>query len=399
VPNYKYSAYQIDGKKVNGKMIASDGVELRTKLSEKELFLTDVTEISENISQVRLKTEQLSEFCRELGMMLGSGIPLVRAISIMADMDMSEKQKNIYVALFRSIKQGLMLSEAMEMQGNAFPQLLISMYKASEESGQMDKTSKKMAEHYEKSNKLKKKVSSAMVYPIILSVVTLIVLLIIFLLVLPRFFVVFESFDAELPAITKFMLDLSNGLRNHWALVLCGGLLVVLGINLVMRIHKVILFKDKMLFKIPLVGKLLKTIYTARFAQTLSSTYSSGVSIVNALNNARDTIGNEYVSNQFDEVIKNIRNGGALSESIKKINGFKPKLSASILIGEETGRLEDMLNATADALDYEAEMAISKLTALLEPLMIIIMAVVVGAVMISVMLPLTTLYSSIGAGV
>lgn len=396
--NYKYTALQLDGKKIKGKMQAKDKAELHKLLQNKDLFLTDASEIGENVKQVKFKPQELSEFCRELGTMLSAGIPLIRAVSIMTARDISKKKKDVYTNLFRSIKQGLMLSEAMEQQGQVFPELLISMYRASEASGQIDTTSKRMAEHYEKTHRLRKKVSSAMMYPIILSIITLGVLLVVFLAVLPKFFTLFEELNTPLPAITRFMLGFSNFLKTNWALVFIGVLVFILALNLLGKAPKVRYFKDKAKLRIPVIGKLLKIIYTARFATTLSSTYASGISIVRALGNTRDTVGNTYIASQFGELIQNVRSGEIFSQSIAKIDGFDPKLAATILIGEETGKLDDMLNATANDFDYEAEMALNKLTAIVEPCMIVIMAVVVGTVIVSVMLPMTTLYDAIGAG-
>jgi len=163
-----------------------------------------------------------------------------------------------------------------------------------------------------------------------------------------------------------------------------------------MRIRKVALKVDRLKIRVPIIGKLLKIIYTARFARTLSSLYTSGISMLNALEITRTTISNTYIENQFDEVIKSVRNGEFLSESVAMVDGFDKKLSATILIGEETGRLDAMLESTAESFDYEAEMATGRLVQLLEPVMIVILAVVVGGIMLAVMMPIMTLYQNAG---
>ena len=398
MPMYRYKAMHLDGRVVRGELQAADRTELRELLLGQELYLTDARESQKEKASGQLKPQQLAEFCRELGTMLSAGVPLIRTLSIMAQRDIAPKLKSVYTALFQALKQGKMFSECLEEQGNVFPELLVSMYRAAETSGTLDVTSEKMAEHYEKSYKLAKKVKSAMVYPIILATVTVLVLLVVFLVVLPKFFVLFENLHTELPGITRLMLNLSNGMKEHWLGVLIVVVLLLLGLKMIGQIPKVRVFRDRIKLRLPIVGKLLRIIYTARFARTLSSTYASGVSIVNALANTQNTIGNTYIAAQFPDLIGTVRNGEPLSRGVLHVDGFDSKLAASILIGEETGKLDEMLNAVAAAFDYEAEEAISRLTALLEPCMIVIMAVVVGSIMVSVILPMTTLYDAIGAG-
>ncbi len=396
MPVYRYKAAKLDGKTVRGELQATGRSALQEQLQQQDLFLTSCSEIRSGQEGKKLNSRQLAEFCRELGMMLGAGVPLTRALAIMSRRDIKQNIKDCYTFLFRQLKQGDMLSEAMTHQGG-FPELLVSMIRASEASGSMDKTALKMADHYDKAYKLNRKVRSAMTYPIILASVTVIVLLVVFLLVLPKFFELFESLDVELPGITQFMLNFSTFLGHNWLWLLIGVLLVVLVCRMLRRIPSVQVALDRTKLRIPVVGKLLKIIYTARFARTFSSCYASGISIISALNNTRDTVGNAYIASQFPEMLRAVRGGRSLSSAIKAVDGFDNKLAASVLIGEETGRLYDMLESTADAFDYDADIAIGRLTALLEPLMIVIMAVIICTVILSVMLPMTTLYDAIGA--
>lgn len=397
MPDYRYEATRLDGKKVRGSVRAADTNVLRDTLRAQGLYLVSWQEDSGKKSGYRLKARVLAEFCRELGAMLTSGVPLIRAIQIMSQRDITPKVKAIYSNIYRCLQQGMVLSEAMAQQGNAFPELLISMYKASEASGRLDLTSEKMAAHYEKSYRLNRKVRNAMIYPIFLIVVTICVVAIIFLAVLPKFFQVFTNMDAPMPAITAFMLRVSNGMVANWMWILIGVLLAVLALQSLLRIPSVRLATSRWKIHLPVIGKLLRLIYTARFARSLSSLYASGISIINALGNARSTVGNPYIESQFAEMIRRVRSGGSLSEAVALVDGFDSKLAASILIGEETGRLEDMLESTANTFDYEADMAIQRLTALVEPCLIIILAIVIGSIMISVMLPILSLYDTIGA--
>lgn len=396
MPNYQYTAANLDGKKVKGRLRANDTEDLRARLRADELFLTAQREVGEQRSYRRLKANQVAEFCRELGAMLGAGVALVRALNIMAGRDIAPRQKAVYTELYQHLQQGLLLSEAMTELGDTFPELLISMYRASEASGRLDITSQRMAQHYEKSHRLNQRVRSAMVYPLLLLGVTILVVLLLFIVILPTFFTIFDDMNTQLPAITQFMLALSQFLQQHWIWVVIGMLMVVLLCQTLMRIPAVRLQVHKFYLHIPGVARLLKIIYTARFARTLSSLYSSGITIITALQSTVGTVGNDYIASQFPEAIRMVRNGGTLSQAIAGIQGFDSKLASSIQIGEETGRLDDMLDSIAENFDYEADTATQRLTALVQPVMIIAMAIVIGTVMISVMMPLMTMYEGIG---
>lgn len=295
---------------------------------------------------------------------------------------------------FEERTQGYTLSAAMEAQGVAFPNLMIQMYRSGEASGDMDKTALTMSNQYSKDHRIKGKTKSAMMYPIILIVITIAVLLIVYLAVLPSFFDIFKN--VELPLITKINISISKFLQDYWYFVLLIAAGLVVTFIALLRVEKVRFQVDKLKTKIPKFGKLLMTIYTSRFARTLCSLYTSGMSIVNALNIAKTTIGNVYIESQFDGAIKKLRNGESLSQAIKDIDGFDIKLTSSIFVGEESGRLESMLTTLADDFDFEAEQASERMITLIQPLMIIFLAVVICLIIISVLLPIYTLYNNVG---
>lgn len=282
----------------------------------------------------------------------------------------------------------------MEAQGVAFPNLMIQMYRSGEASGNMDKTALTMSDQYSKDHRIKGKTKSAMMYPIILIIVTIAVLLIVYLAVLPSFFDIFQN--VELPLITKINISISKFLQDYWYFVLLIAAGLVVTFIALLRVEKVRFQVDKLKIKIPKFGKLLMTIYTSRFARTLCSLYTSGMSIVNALNIAKTTIGNVYIESQFDGAIKKLRNGESLSQAIKDIDGFDIKLTSSIFVGEESGRLESTLTTLADDFDFEAEQASERMITLIQLLMIIFLAVVICLIIISVLLPIYTLYNNVG---
>lgn len=394
MPIYQYNAVTISGEKKRGTMDVDDTQRLTEKLREQNLYLVDYkVNVSMKSKGKKLKPMELSDFCRQIGTMLSSGVVLIRAVKIIMDRDMEPKIKAVYTNLYQSLKQGLSLSESMEDQEGVFPPMLINMYRAGEASGTIDVTSMKMAAHYEKEERLNSKIKSAMTYPMILGVITVGVIFLLFTVVLPKFGSMFKD---DIPATTKAMFAISKFMQSNWYVVI----LVVVGLVFLVKLLKkqpaVKIALDKFKLKIPKIGKLLKIIYTARFARTLSSLYASGISLVEGLSIAKGTIGNEYISSQFDGLVKEVRNGMTVSQAISQIDGFDPKLSSTILIGEETGRLDEMLESTADSFDYESEQATGRMTALIEPIMLVVMAVIVGTVMISVIQPIYGMYDNIG---
>ena len=389
---FKYISKDMSAKTIRGTLEADDRNDLVRKLKEQNLFLVSCQDVTKKtVNQYKMKLNELSAYSREIGTMLASGLSLICTFSIMVR---REDNKKIYENIYVKLQQGYTLSAAMEAQGVAFPNLMIQMYRSGEASGNMDKTALTMSDQYSKDHRIKGKTKSAMMYPIILIIVTIAVLLIVYLAVLPSFFDIFQN--VELPLITKINISISKFLQDYWYIVLLIAAGLVVTFIALLRVEKIRFQVDKLKIKIPKFGKLLMTIYTSRFARTLCSLYTSGMSIVNALNIAKTTIGNVYIESQFDGAIKKLRNGESLSQAIKDIDGFDIKLTSSIFVGEESGRLESMLTTLADDFDFEAEQASERMITLIQPLMIIFLAVVIFLIIISVLLPIYTLYNNVG---
>ena len=259
----------------------------------------------------------------------------------------------------------------------------------------MDKTALRMADHYQKEYRLNSKIKSATLYPKILGGVIVIVVMILFCYIMPKFMDVFA--DLELPAVTVALMMASSFLQKNWMWVLFGLAVLYIVVKALLTLPQIRLEVDKIKLKLPKIGVLIQTIYTARFARTLCSLYTSGLPIVTALQISKDTIGNAYLESQFDETIAMVRRGESLSDALGQIDGFHKKLAGNVAIGEETGSLDTMLISAADNFEYDSEQAITRLIGYLEPTMIIVMAVVVGMIMVAVMLPLLNMYAEIEA--
>lgn len=353
----------------------------------------DITK--EETKNYKMKLKELANFCREIGTMMNSGLPLIRTVSILASREDNKKLKAIYNDIYVKLQQGQTLSDALKEQGKAFPDILIQMVRSGEASGNMQDTMMVLNNQFTNDNKIKNKVKSAMTYPVILGIVTIVVLLIVYTAVLPSFFSMFEGM--ELPLITEINIIISKFIMSYWYALLIGILVLILIIVSLLQLPKVKYQFDRFKLKMPIIGKLMKIIYTSRFARTLCSLYSSGISIVNAMVIVKSTIGNKYIETQFDNSIKAVRNGEALSVAIGMIDGFDIKLTSSVYIGEESGNLEDLLSSLADDFDYEAMLASEKMVAILEPAMIIVLAVVICVIIISVLVPIYSMYQNVGS--
>lgn len=393
---YKYVARDINAKKITGKTEARDEHELSQLLRVKDMYLISHKDITkEETKNYKMKLKELANFCREIGTMMNSGLPLIRTVSILASREDNKKLKAIYNDIYVKLQQGQTLSDALKEQGKAFPDILIQMVRSGEASGNMQDTMMVLNNQFTNDNKIKNKVKSAMTYPVILGIVTIVVLLIVYTAVLPSFFSMFEGM--ELPLITEIIIIISKFIMSYWYALLIGILVLILIIVSLLQLPKVKYQFDRFKLKMPIIGKLMKIIYTSRFARTLCSLYSSGISIVNAMVIVKSTIGNKYIETQFDNSIKAVRNGEALSVAIGMIDGFDIKLTSSVYIGEESGNLEDLLSSLADDFDYEAMLASEKMVAILEPAMIIVLAVVICVIIISVLVPIYSMYQNVGS--
>lgn len=393
---YKYIAQTRNGKKVRGTMEAGTMEELHRNLKDGQLFLISAKEKKDQRNTRKpLKAKVLADFSRQLSTLVGAGVTLVRALNIIArEESVKQRERAIYEDMLMRIRQGISLSEAMEAQNGAFPDLMINMYRSAETGGNLEQVSLKMAELYEKEHRLQGKISSSLIYPKILLAMIVGVILILTKFVMPKLQELFDQME-RLPLSTRILNQISWVMQNYWYVVLLAILLLWIGGKALLKIPAIRVKWKKVLLHLPLVGKLQMVICTSRFARTLSSLYAAGIPMMTALEIARKTSGNEYIDEQFDQVITYVRAGNNLSDGLQLVDGFVTKLPDTIRVGEETGSLDKMLLSIADSLEFDADIAINKLVSLVEPVMLIVMGVVVAFVMVAVFSALYGSYDAI----
>lgn len=393
---YKYTAYNIEGKRFAGKQSALDEDSLREAMKEQDLYLVEFREVVETVKRSeRLLGKEVPEFARNMGTLLRAGIPLAETLEALRGENKNAKLRRIYDKMYKYVNEGVLFSEAMIIQEDVFPPLLVNMVAAAEETGKLGDSMMQASEYYEKQYQLQSKVRSSLAYPIFLLFLSIAIMMGIFTFIIPYFTDIVA--DSTTTGLTAVFMKISIVLRENIVFISLG---LVFGVALIISLVQrpaVRLKIDQAILSIPKIGDLFEVIYTARFSQTMAYLYLSDVSIVEALRNTKYAIGNSYVVSQFDKLINDVTSGRMLSEAIVDVKGLQKSVKWPIKIGEESGDLANMLLSTADSLSHESERAADKLTSFLGPVMIIILGILIGMIMISVFMPILNMYQGIGA--
>lgn len=336
----------------------------------------------------KVKVTDLSIFCRQLSVMLNAGMPINRALDIQVTQTENLRLKGVLQEVSNAIKKGEPLSKSMRLHSDVFPKILLSMVESGESTGNLDQALERMSTHYIKENKINSKIKGAMIYPAVLAVVMVAVMVLMMVMVIPMFVDVFKDADVELPVITKFVVAFSLSLINFWYVYI--GVIVV-GVIFSKKILATPSGKyafDQFKLKFKMVKKPVTQIITARFTRTLSTLLESGIPIISALAVASETTNNAVVIAAVNIASDGIKRGMSLTGELRKLNIFPLMMLSMVSIGEETGVIDELLNKTADYYDEELDAAISRLLALIEPVMIIIMGIIAGVLVLSIMLPM-----------
>lgn len=338
----------------------------------------------ENKSVYKFKTKEISFNCRQLSAMLSSGLTLVKALDILSKEQETEKARKIWQEIYENVQKGESFSSSLEAQGDAFPPFMKSMVNAGESSGQMDVIMKRLEAHYDKENKMNNTIRGALIYPIILLILCVGVCILIFTVIIPVLRPLFGDDPKNLNIIAQFLLKGNEIFLKYWYLIIAIVAIVVMGIIYALKVPSIRYKIDMYKITAPKIGPLMVKIYTARFARTLSSLYSSGIPMVECLQRSSDVLNNVYISDKFKQVIDEVKQGEPLSAAITRTEIFESMFCSIIFVGEEAGALDDILEKSADYYDEEADSAVQRLVSLLEPVMIIFLGVVVGLLLAGV---------------
>ena len=383
---FSYVATDVNGKKLKGKEMAEDAAELVDKLRQKGLFCTsykDLTAGKANDVKFKFKTKDLSFFCRQLAAMLTSGVSLVKSLHILQSQTENKKMKAILLDIYEEVQKGRSFSEAIATKPGVFPGLFVSMVGAGEASGNLDMIMNRVSEHYAKDSKTQNKIKGAMIYPIVLLVLLVVMMVAMFTFIMPMFRGLMMEGD-EIPPLSAAMFAISDFFINQWYILVIALIAIVIALRIILTTPASKLKWDEMLLRLPKVGGLLRTIYTARFARTMSNLFASGLQMVECIEKSVGTLGNTYIIKSFEDVVENVKRGEALSVAIGRINVFEGMFVSIVYVGEESGTLDQILEKSSDYYDDEADSAISSMVSLLEPVMIILMGLMVGCILAGV---------------
>lgn len=394
MPVYQYEGWDMASRPVKGKRGAVSEQALYEVLKAEGIFLTRCMRM-DGISgtQKMLKPIELSEFCRQIAVMTGSGITLSRALGILRTGTEEKRLRSIYECLQKRMKQGCPISDAMEEMG-IFPEMMVNMVRAGEASGKMEQTMRELVDHYQKEHRMRTRIQAAVQYPKILCLAAVASILTVFLVVIPTVEPLFEGM--ELPLLTKILMGFSGFVKEKWYAAIILMCLPAAVWQTMLSNEKFRCLWDKVKLSLPVIGEQFKIIYTARFSRSQSSLYASGLPMLLCLEIAGRALGNRYLERQFSKVIKQVQNGEMLSRAIQNVDGLDKKLASVIFVGEETGKLDKMLESVADGYEYESDMALTRLIGLIEPIMILVMGVIIGIILLGVMIPMWNMYGYIG---
>lgn len=399
---FTYAAVNEEGKTVKGNIIADNERIALEKIKLQGLYPTKLTtatffnrELDISIGKV-VSSRDLGVFCRQFVSMLSAGITIVTALEMLAE---QTENKHMAKALRRTqedIMQGETLAEAMRKQRNIFPELMINMVMAGEAAGKLDVTFERMAEHFEKAEKTEAMLKKASIYPIVVTIVAVIVVAVMLIKVVPSYAEMFAEMDVEMPVITVAVMNASTFMTKYWILILAVIAILVAGVKAYKNTADGKMLMGRLAISLPLFGKLnIKTI-SSLTARTLSTLIYSGMPLIDGLAMVSRTVGNELYKRALEQAVLDVREGMTLSNSLRKSNLYPPMVTHMIGIGEETGEIEDMLTKLANYYDSEVEMTTQSVMAALEPMIILVMAGLVGIIIGACMAPMAKMYGGMG---
>ncbi len=400
MPSYSYKAKTAAGLVMEGIIDADEQRAAVEKLRGQKMVVLEITEkavpLLEKIKAAvgwkkgkpDIPSRDLSLFSRQLSTLVGAGVPIVQSLGILESQSENPDFKEVLGAVKTDIEAGLSISDALKKHPNAFPDLYCSMVKAGELGGILDTILERLTAYLESSEELKAKVKGAMMYPAIVLSICSIVTVFLLMFVIPTFKNIFAGFGRALPLPTQILIDLSDAMKVRWYLVVA---LPIVAWQAFKRFYATPYgqkWVDGYSLKAPVFGPILKKVAVARFTRTLGTLIKSGVPIMQALETVSQTAGNVVIAEAVNMTRESIREGGHLSDPLKKSGIFPNMVTSMISVGEETGALDIMLSKIADFYDSEVDTAVKGLTSLIEPIVIVVMGIVIGTIVIAMFMPM-----------
>lgn len=352
-----------------------------------------------SLGRGKVKSRDLVVFTRELSTTISAGVPLPRSLATLGDQAENKYFKSVIASINHDIEGGEPLAEAMAKYPNVFSEVYVNMIRAGEAGGILDAILKRLATQVEKDASIRKKIKSAMAYPVVIMSVTVIAFFGIMIFVLPKIGKIINDLggpDAQLPVYSRFMLATSAFLQKNFIFILVIGLVGSWLFRRYIRTEKGKYWWHSVLLKTPIIGKVMAKIAVARFSRTFASLMGAGVSVLESLEVTGKAVGNRVIQKELQEVAENVKNGQPLGKQLLQAAYFPPIVGQMMTIGEETGKIDEILIKVADFYEEEVEVVIDGLASIIEPLMIVVLGGIVGLIAASVMGPIASLSQNIG---
>ena len=398
---FVFKAMDLAGAQAKGEVEADSKQAVAEQLKERGLVVVDIAhkyrskEINLELFS-RVNAKDLAVASRQLATMVTSGMSIMRALQVLETQSQSKLLKEAVAGVRRDVEAGLLLSDAMARHPRVFGPLYVAMVRAGETGGVLEECLMRVADQLEKDAAPRRQVRAAMIYPAIVITFAVTVLLALVAFLIPVFVGVFKQFPGKLPTLTQFMVNFSHVVTHQWYLLILFLICSVGGFIWIKRNQAARDKWDAFKLRIPMkIGEVVQKVAIARWSRTLSALTSAGVPIMQAIEITGKTAGNAVIERSMGDVITSVKSGGTIAAPLKNCSAFPPMVAQMVGVGEETGALDSMLAKIADFYDSEVEAAVKALTSIMEPVMIIFVGGIVGVIVISMYLPLFSIYNSI----
>lgn len=391
---FDYKVRDKTGALVTGQLVGDNEAIVMTRLRQMGLTPIRVKQASTGLKMEihlrpgRIKLKQIAVFCRQFATMVNSGLPILRALSILTDQTESKELAKVLFAVRAGVENGSSLSAAMAEHPKAFNALFISMVKAGETGGVLDDVLLSLADQIEREVELRRQIKSAMTYPIVVVALVTLILAAMLLFVVPQFESIYSSLGGTLPLPTRMLLSVSGAVRSYWYVVLLGAVVASFLFRRYKKTEAGRARVDAVKIRIPIFGPLFHKVALARFASTLGMLLRSGVPILQALDNVNETVNNRVIGDAVDDVKTSVREGESIAKPLGRHKAFPPMVVQMMAVGEETGAVDTMLDKVAEFYNSEVTATVEAMTSLIEPLLIAVIGAAVGAAVIALYMPM-----------
>ena len=399
---YKYTAVNLENKKIKGTFIAKDERDLAEQLAKQSLYLTSASLYSGETPSAfwtlgtgTVTLDELANFCRQFAIMLTTSVPLLESIDVLRNQPFTSYFKSILDVIYDDVKGGMLLSEALEKHAKVFPDFFRSMIYVGEMSGKLDIVCNALADFYEKDQSNKQKLKSALSYPMMLMGLTVVIAIVMLVFIVPIFKDALSDLDVEIIGITKVIYDMSDFVLQWWRVILVCIIMVIFLIYMFVRTETGKYAVDVALVSIPLLKGIQIPSQTTRFARAFALLLTSGMDLTEAMEAVSVVLTNRHMRKQFQVAIEYVRHGMSLTNSFDSIGIFPTMLTKMVAIGERTNSLNDVLTRSCSYFDMQLDASFNSFSSKIQPIMLAIMAAVIGSMFIAVYSPMLSIMTSL----